>query len=500
MLVDFRPHSRLRGTTPIDITTALVPVVEALSEGSTDLSKVRLVCDWVQYKENFRDVVDLRPILSRPERLPGADPVVVPVGVREDDMEIAVDVRRSAKLPLKEHAAELLREYAAGDTGGRVLLEDWGAGSRSCIWSFNARYWADLDLWEKSTGRGYEQALPGGESDARNHDAARDLIRKLFAVWDPLVDTGALPEELYVVELGVGNGSQAKVFLDEFRALDGEHGRGYYRRLHYLMCDYSQHVLDLARETVVEHLAHVSSFALDATRPRTSLGFLRWKVFLVYISNVYDNLPTDEVAQLGGRTYQVQTRAYLPPERAAELAEQARTTPGDVGALVHKLLRLGPALLAEAAPAHFADADAAVAFWRAAWGAVRLEERYVPLAGLDTYELAPEVSGEMLRPLLESGADVRMHVNNGALASFVDSLQLLHPFGTLICHDLFVTDVAAYRANFRGPGKYDGSVVNWVNGPLLAHVGRRHGFDVHYAPFAHRSGGNIITMTAQVRD
>jgi hypothetical protein len=58
---------------------------------------------------------------------------------------------------------------------------------------------------------------------------------------------------------------------------------------------------------------------LDATRPRTALGFLRYKTFLVYISNVYDNLPTDEVAQIGGRTYIVQTRAYLTQEAAAEI-------------------------------------------------------------------------------------------------------------------------------------------------------------------------------------
>ena len=36
------------------------------------------------------------------------------------------------------------------------------------------------------------------------------------------------------------------------------------------------------------------------------------------------------------------------------------------------------------------------------------------------------------------------------------------------CHDLFVIDLAAVRDGFFGPGKYDGSVVNWVNGPLLA--------------------------------
>ena len=42
--------------------------------------------------------------------------------------------------------------------------------------------------------------------------------------------------------------------------------------------------------------------------------------------------------------------------------------------------------------------------------------------------------------------------------------------------------------------------MNWVNGPLLAHVGRRHGYDVQYEPFRHRNGGNIVTMTAQARD
>jgi len=499
MLVDFRPHARLRGTDPLDITTALAPVVDALRDDSADLGKVRLVCDWVQYRENFRNVVEVRRILSGPLRLPTAAPVVVPAGVRDDDMEIAVDVRRSDQVHLKELTAALLSREADSPPD-RVLLEDYALGSRSCIWEFNARYWKDLDLWERATGRGYEQALPGGESDARNREAAADLIRGLFTVWDRLADSNALPDELYVVELGVGNGGQAKVFLDEFRAMDAERGRGYYARLHYLMCDYSPHVLELARTAVAEHVAHVSSFTLDATRPCLSLGFLRFKVFLVYISNVYDNLPTDEVAQLGGRTYQVESRAYLPMDAAAPLAATVGADVEQLPALVHKLLRLGPALLAEALPAHFADTEAAVEFWQAAWRAVRLEERYSPLAGLDLYSIAPQVSGEMLRPLLESGADVRMHVNNGALASFVDSVALLHPYGRLICHDLFVTDVQAYRSTFRGPGKYDGSVVNWINGPLLAHVGRRHGFEVNYAAFAHRSGGNIVTMTAQVRD
>jgi hypothetical protein len=156
--------------------------------------------------------------------------------------------------------------------------------------------------------------------------------------------------------------------------------------------------------------------------------------------------------------------------------------------------------LAEASPDNFADVDAAVEFWRQCWQAARLAERYVPIQGLDLYEVAPGVTGEMLRPQLEAGGDIRIHVSNGAVASFTDTIALLHPFGRLVCHDLFTTDVLQNRTGFRGPGKYDGSVVNWCNGPLLAHIGSRKGFDVRFTPFAHRKGTNIITMTAQVRD
>jgi hypothetical protein len=491
VLIDFRPHARLRAEPPADLGASVVPVVTALSESTADLSTVRVVCDWVQYRDNFRDVVEIRPIL----RSAPSEVVPAPNGALGGDMEVAVDVRRAPGMPLSEVTTSLLRNEA-----DRVFLEDWTAGTDSCIWRFNSLYWSSLDLWEKATGRGYEQALPGGESDARNRAAAADLIGGLMAVWDRLDRANALPEELYVVELGVGNGNQAKVFLDGFREIDRRHGKGYYERLHYLMCDYSAHVLDLARETVAEHTERVSSFALDATKPRTALGFLRDKVFLVYVSNVYDNLPTDEVAQLGGRTYRVQTRAYLRGEQAAELAESVSASVEQLPGLVDKLLRLAPGLLVDACPAHFPDVDTAVRFWQSTWSALRLEERYVPLDGLDTYRIADALTGEALRPLLESGADVRMHVNNGAVASFDDTLALLHPYGKLVCHDLFVTDIQGYHTTFRGPGKYEGSVVNWVNWPLLAHVGRRRGFDVHHEPFRHRGGGNIVTMTAQVRD
>jgi hypothetical protein len=141
-----------------------------------------------------------------------------------------------------------------------------------------------------------------------------------------------------------------------------------------------------------------------------------------------------------------------------------------------------------------------VAFWRDVWAALRLQERYVPLEGLDAYQVSPSLTGEILGPLLGTSGDIRMHASNGALASFEGTLPLLHPFGRLLCHDLFLAEPAQYHAGFYGPGKYDGSVVNWVNGPLLQLIGNRRGFDVQIAPFAARPGANVKTLTAQVRD
>jgi hypothetical protein len=496
MRIEVRPVGRLRGPDQAATTEAVASVLAAVGDSTADLATLRVVVDWIQYSSSFREVADLRPILDGPQ--PAAAE-----SAPEPALELAIDLRRAQG---SERGGELGVTVAALLAGrdkppARPLsLEPWGPGTASCIWRFNSLYWQALSHWEQSTGHEYERALPGGASDARNTAAVRELILELFKIWDDLDARGALPAELYVVELGVGNGGQARAWLDEFVALSRAHSRDYYRRLHYLMGDYSPHVLGRARQAVAHHGEHVTSLVVDATHPAVSLGFLRGKAFLVYISNVYDNLPTDEVARIGGRSYQVQVRAVLPAVAARRIARRFSATAGAVPGLITKLLRLGPELLCDALPQHFGEPPAAVDFWRQTWSALRLAERYVPIEGLDSYQIGPDLTGEMLRPQLETGGDIRVHVNNGALNSFADTLPLLHPFGRLTCHDLFVTEVSDYLTRFHGPGKYDGSVVNWVNGPLLRHVGSRAGFDVRIAPFAQRPSANVSTLTAAVRE
>ncbi len=503
MHIDVRPVTRLRGPGAVDVAAALGPVFTALSASPVDLGRLRVVCDWIQYRNNFAEPVTCRPVLAEPAAAdqPGAPGRGHgPSWAGPHSLEIAIDLRRCGEADLATRIKEVLAAPEDAAHPGPMVLEPWVPASESCIWRFNTLYWQALSRWEQATGREYEQALPGGESDARNTAAVREMILELLRVWDELDARHALPEELYVVELGVGNGSQARIWLDTFAALDHGHGREYYRRLHYLMGDYSAHVLERARQAVAHHGDRVNGLVLDATRPLLTLGFLRGKAFCVYISNVYDNLPTDELASIGGRPYLVEVRAYLRDEDVSRITARHGVPDGALARLTERLLRLGPDLLAEAAPETFAGPDQVVALWHDIWLALRLQERYVPLEGLDVYRVSPSLTGEILRPLMGSSGDIRMHASNGALASFEGTLPLLHPFGRLLCHDLFLTEPAQYHAGFYGPGKYDGSVVNWVNGPLLQLIGNRRGFDVQIAPFGARPGSNVKTLTAQVRD
>ena len=492
MQIDVRATERLRAKTPVDLGGILSSVIAAVRDSDIDLTRLRIACDWVQYRQNFRNIVDLRNII--PNELQARDGV--------DVHELAIDLRRAGSTEdltgMVAHALSRIDTVSSGNQ----YLEEWKPGSQSVIWDFNGMYWGSLGHWEEATGQEYEQALPGGESDARNAAMAREMIEGLFDVWDQLSERKALPEDLYVLELGVGNGNQAKVWLDEFVKIEQERNRDYYRHLHYLMADYSAHVVERARQTVQEHAPRCSSLVMDARVPTQTLGFLRSKAFLIYISNVYDNLPTDEIVRIGGQSYLVEVRAYIDGNEARAIAESVGITAEELPGLTRRLLQLGPELLSQAATDRFPGGiKDTVAFWQKVWDATRLEERYVAFdSGLDTYQIASGIRGEALRPILNAIGDVRMQVSNGAAASFLDSLPLLHPFGTLQCFDIFVTDASAYERSFRGPGKYDGSVVNWVNGSLLASIGRRNGYEVSYDSFQHRTGSNIMTLTARIQE
>ena len=110
MDVDLRPVKKLRDSAAA--RSALGPIMEAVCAAPADLARLRVVCDWIQYKQNFRE-----PVVSRP---------VAHADNTDTDTEIAFDLRRCTDIDLNAHVKEALSEEHPG-----LPLEPWVPGRDS---------------------------------------------------------------------------------------------------------------------------------------------------------------------------------------------------------------------------------------------------------------------------------------------------------------------------------------------------------------------------------
>ena len=169
MHIDIRPVAKLRGPGAVDIPAALGPVFSALSATGVDLARLRVVCDWIQYRSNFTEPVACRAVLAEPvlaepvlaepgwrPRRPGGEHGQVggPAHGRQDGLEIAIDLRRSAEVDVATRLKEALAVPPGATHPGWVVLEPWVPASESCIWRFNALYWQALSRWEAARPAG----------------------------------------------------------------------------------------------------------------------------------------------------------------------------------------------------------------------------------------------------------------------------------------------------------------------------------------------------------
>ena len=457
-----------------------------LQQGQIDartLSTLRIHLDWIQYRANFRDPVIVRRAIDAEGRL-------LPLA------EIAIDLRQMEPerlTPLLADAHKALRGRSVEAEHAPLPLDDFGPLRDSLIWRFNRLFWQRLADWEAASGRGFEAALPSGQSDANHPQAVADSVGDFWTLLRDLEAHGQLPAEIFALEIGIGAGTRARLWLDRFKALDDQCGTTYYSRLKFLLGDYSPRTLDTALAAVGPHAPLVSVMAIDALNPFKTLSFLRFKILYVHLTNVYDNLPFDELVRRDGGLYVVEVRPYVSPAAARHLATQFGVTGTELPALVRRLLDVGPEALD--------DRDRGMAFWRCVWTALRLEERLRAIDDGEEGHVPPGLSRQHLDDLLDAApSDIRFHISRGAAESFVNTLPLLHPRGYLQVQDIFVPTIDEYRQGFKGPGKLDGSLVAWVNGALLRAVGARAGYDVHFAPFRYRPGSKTTILYTTQRD
>ncbi len=475
---------------PADLEAVLPALAEAAQAVALDHSRLAAVLDWVQYRRNFRAPVMVRPF----GREPGGDGA----GGRSGGplAEIAIDVRRAREIPYDVLVRDIVDRLSKAlglipDVHECVHLEDWVRPGKSVAWSFNRSYWRHLAAWDETFGRDYAAALPGGVSDGTNPDFWAERIETFMQTLDRLEQWSELPDEIHVLELGVGNGQQSQVWLEQFTRACAARGRDYLERVRYLIADYSPHVLARARERLAPYGELVDSMELDFRNPVHGLSHLRGRVLFAHTCNLYDNLPTDELMRVGDRAYEPLVRASITPAEIAELARVHGVAQDEIVPAVQRVLRHGPECFGEIA--------AGVRFWSDVWDAVHLEEIYDEIPAPGAMRVAPSIELHLDELLDELPEWTRVHASTVAVESFAQTLALLHGEGVLVAQDIFVTDIGQYAA-FRGPGKVEGSIVNWVNGRVFQRVGERAGFRVRVEPFGHREGSNTVVLEARPRD
>jgi hypothetical protein len=257
------------------------------------------------------------------------------------------------------------------------------------------------------------------------------------------------------------------------------------------MADYSPHVLGRAQARVSDYHGLVECRELDFRDPVHELMHLRGKVLFAHTCNLYDNLPTDELTRVGDHAYEPLVRASITPRETTELSAKHGIPEAELLATIQRVLRNGPEVMG--------DVQRGVRFWSDAWDAVHLEEIYEEIPAPAAIRVA--ASGDLhLDELLDELPEwTRVHVSTVAVESFAQTLELLHHEGALVAQDLFVRDISQYAA-YRGPGKLEGSIVNWLNGPVFRLVGERSGFRVTLEPFSYREKSNTVVLSARPRD
>ena len=484
---NYAPSALPKGTDAAELTSRILgPLTVALEQSGIEQANalaLHVHLDWIQYKSSFRDPVTVRRAVDQREQ---------PLPLTE----IAVDLRQVDEATFPEQVAAAIRSLqgdAADGPDGRFVLDGFKPWRDCVIWPFNRLFWQQLGHWEAYAKRGFEAALPSGGSDANHLEAVKASVDEFSALLRDLDARGQLPQDIYAMEIGVGSGARARLWLDQFQAADSAAGHGYYHRLKFLLGDYSPSTLDTALAAVGPHAAICSVIPIDATNPFKVLSFLRFKILFVHLTNVYDNLTFDEIARRDGQLYIVEVRPYVSRASAAAIHADFGIAPGELWAATRRLLAYGPEAMG--------DHDKGMEFWNRIWEALRLEERLRAIDEGDDAHLPKGVTRSSLDDVLaDAPPEIRFHLSRGAAESFVNTVALLHPRGYLQVQDIFVTSIREYAQGFRGPGKLDGSFVTWVNGAFLHAVGARAGYHVNFAPFTYRKGSKTQTLYTKRRD
>jgi tetratricopeptide (TPR) repeat protein len=150
--------------------------------------------------------------------------------------------------------------------GAGLVLQDFRPLADSLDWELGQRYWHERGSHAFSSDK--VPFVPNNDGNL-----SMQAAEVFFASLCEAERAGPLPEQLFVLELGIGLGLFARYFLDWFRHLCDRAGADYYDRLCYVAADCSeQMLLDVERNAIfANHPGRYRLRQADALDPARTL-------------------------------------------------------------------------------------------------------------------------------------------------------------------------------------------------------------------------------------
>ena len=451
-------------------------------------SRFRTYWNRITYKHHFRAPVAFRPFVKN-----DADEVTF-----TGEWELAIDLRQHpSPLALAEAIRRTLERVAHGKTesGGGVVIGDYVPYTRSLVWKFNDAFWQHKTTFMTAHNRDYRDAIHG--SPDMNEALTRHTAEKFLNQLKAIGDTG---DEYVYVEIGIASVERARIFIGMLVELARSQGiEQLLKPMTYVLADFSDSVLSEAESELgtVRNGIQLAYLRLQAEAPLQALSPYAGRIMRVHSTNVTDNFPTDKAAQIDGNHYHIEARLYLPAEKLQALVEKYNLNRQRLAENLQQLSKHNSEVteFLNHYQLDFRNKLGTVEgdrqfyhFWYDLWNGFKLEERYVEIPSLIDLRFieSPEIpdQGKVLQEILtQYPHNVWIHLSNRAIEGALQLLQLLHPKGVLEIIDLLVTEISdyhhvpprmssktgrpLYRSGFKGPAKYEGSAVDWINARLL---------------------------------
>jgi tetratricopeptide (TPR) repeat protein len=216
----------------------------------------------------------------------------------------------------------------AGAGASRAVVQDFRPLADSIEWDLGQRY-----LRERGNKAFITDPEPVPFAINNDGTLSQKAAEVLFTSLTAAEQAGTLESEVFVLELGLGVGLFARLFLDAFRRLCVQHGRDYYDRLCYVAGDYSEKMLlDACRHGIfANHPGHYLLRVVDALCPERGLaqdpalgGHAGTPFRAVFLNYLLDCLPAAVLRIEGDNAWQLCVRTCLA--RGTELKEHTSLT------------------------------------------------------------------------------------------------------------------------------------------------------------------------------